>query len=60
MLQLKGKVVQHNVNTLDKTHSNTSKKIKLNNKVGMDWVQRNVHEFPDAVVPNLSINFSQK
>lgn len=40
-LELQRVVVEQDVNILSKTYSNTTKKIKLNNEMGMDWVNRN-------------------
>lgn len=60
MLQLVDNVVQQDADILDKIYPNTSKKIKMNNEIGMDWVQRNFQGFPVIPAPNLSIHFSQK
>jgi phenylpropionate dioxygenase-like ring-hydroxylating dioxygenase large terminal subunit len=47
-------VVDQDAAILGKIYPNTSQKIKLNNEVGMDWVQRNFASFPHIVEPNLS------
>ena len=47
-------VVDQDADILGKIYSETPKKIKLNNEVGMDWVRRNFESFPNVVEPNLS------
>jgi hypothetical protein len=47
-------VVVQDAKILSKIYANTPQRIKLNNEVGMDWVQRNFESFPAVVEPNLS------
>lgn len=47
-------VVDQDANILEKIYSDTPKRIKLNNEVGMDWVRRNFESFPAVTEPNLS------
>lgn len=47
-------VVEQDANILGKLYSDTPRKIKLNNEVGMDWVRRNFDSFPSVVEPKLS------
>ncbi|MFG6101033.1 Rieske 2Fe-2S domain-containing protein [Leptothoe sp. EHU-05/26/07-4] len=47
-------VVEQDADILGKIYSDTPRKIKLNNEVGMDWVRRNFESFPTVVEPNLS------
>jgi hypothetical protein len=60
MLQLVDKVIQQDANILAKMYPDTPQKIKLNNEIGMDWVQRNFQSFPAVLKPNLSTTLSQK
>jgi len=47
-------VVDQDADILGKIYPDTPQKIKLNNEVGMDWVNRNFESFPNVVEPNLS------
>jgi phenylpropionate dioxygenase-like ring-hydroxylating dioxygenase large terminal subunit len=47
-------VVDQDADILGKIYPNAPQKIKLNNKVGMDWVRRNFENFPEVAAPNLS------
>jgi nitrite reductase/ring-hydroxylating ferredoxin subunit len=55
ILQLVDTVVQQDANILHKIYPDTPQKIKLNNEVGMDWVQRNFEHFPLVIEPNLDM-----
>ncbi len=46
--------VDQDADILRKIYPDTPKGIKLNNEVGMDWVQHNFKSFPEVVAPNLS------
>jgi len=54
LLKLIDVVVEQDAKILSKIYANTPQRIKLNNEVGMDWVQRNFESFPAVVEPNLS------
>jgi phenylpropionate dioxygenase-like ring-hydroxylating dioxygenase large terminal subunit len=47
-------VIDQDADILTKIYPDTPQKIKLNNEVGMDWVQRNFESFPVVESPNLS------
>jgi phenylpropionate dioxygenase-like ring-hydroxylating dioxygenase large terminal subunit len=47
-------VVDQDAEILSKIYPNAKRKIKLNNEVGMDWVDRNYYSFPEIQSPNLS------
>lgn len=47
-------VVEQDAAILTKIYPDTQQKIKLNNEVGMDWVNRNFNSFPEIAAPNLS------
>jgi hypothetical protein len=54
MLQLIDTVIQQDADILAKIYPDAPQKIKLNNEIGMDWVQRNFQAFPEVLEPNLS------
>ena len=54
-LELAKIVVDQDVDVLMKIYPNTPQKIKLNNEVGMSWVNRNFENFPAVVEPNFSL-----
>jgi phenylpropionate dioxygenase-like ring-hydroxylating dioxygenase large terminal subunit len=54
MLQLVDQVIQQDADILAKIYPDTPQKIKLNNEIGIDWVQRNFQSFPAVSEPNLS------
>ncbi|MBE9028242.1 Rieske 2Fe-2S domain-containing protein [filamentous cyanobacterium LEGE 11480] len=47
-------VVDQDTQILQQVDPNQPQQIKLNNEVGMDWVQRNYKSWPSIVTPNLS------
>ena len=53
-LNLSKTIVEQDANILTKLYPDQPQKIKLNNEVGMDWVQRNFKHWPAVVDPNLS------
>jgi phenylpropionate dioxygenase-like ring-hydroxylating dioxygenase large terminal subunit len=53
ILKLVDTVVQQDADILAKIYPDHSQKIKLNNEIGMDWVTRNYHSFPEITVPTL-------
>ena len=38
-------VIEQDVDILGKIYADAPKKIKLNNEVGMDWIDRNIAEW---------------
>lgn len=54
LLRLIEVVIEQDADILSKLYADTPQQIKLNNEVGMDWVQRNFKSFPTVVEPNLS------
>jgi phenylpropionate dioxygenase-like ring-hydroxylating dioxygenase large terminal subunit len=54
MLQVVDTVIQQDADILAKIYPDSPQKIKLNNEIGMDWVQRNFQDFPAVLEPNLS------
>jgi hypothetical protein len=51
-------VVDQDAAILSKIYPDSQRKIKLNNEVGMDWVDRNYDNFPSIDLPNLSKSYS--
>jgi phenylpropionate dioxygenase-like ring-hydroxylating dioxygenase large terminal subunit len=52
-------VVDQDAAILSKIYPDAQRKIKLNNEVGMDWVDRNYYSFPSIDLPNLSKSYSR-
>lgn len=53
-LNLSKTVVEQDAHILERIYNRSPKKIKLNNEIGMDWVQRNFASWPEVAEPNLS------
>lgn len=53
-LKLVETVIEQDADILTKLYPTQPQKIKLNNEVGMDWVQRNFESWPAIAAPNLS------
>lgn len=53
-LDLSQTVVAQDTKILTQLYANQPQKIKLNNEVGINWVQRNFESWPRVVEPNLS------
>jgi phenylpropionate dioxygenase-like ring-hydroxylating dioxygenase large terminal subunit len=51
-------VVDQDAGILSKIYPGAQRKIKLNNEVGMDWIDRNYDSFPSIDLPNLSKSYS--
>lgn len=47
-------IVEQDADIHKKIYQNMDSKIKLNNEIGMDWVKRNVENWPSITEPNLS------
>jgi phenylpropionate dioxygenase-like ring-hydroxylating dioxygenase large terminal subunit len=47
ILRLVDTIVQQDADILAKIYPDLPQKIKLNNEIGMDWVNRNYHSFPE-------------
>ncbi len=60
ILQLVTTVVQQDADILSRIYLDAPQKIKLNNEIGIDWVQRNFQDFPAILEPNLSTTPHQK
>lgn len=54
LLKLIDVVIEQDAKILTKIYSNSPQRIKLNNEVGIDWVQRNFESFPAVTLPNFS------
>jgi Vanillate O-demethylase oxygenase C-terminal domain len=54
ILEMVKVVVDQDAAILSKIYAGAQRKIKLNNEVGMDWVDRNYDSFPSIASPNLS------
>jgi hypothetical protein len=59
-LNLAKVVVEQDAAILGKLYANTPQKMKLNNEIGMDWVQRNFERFPEPIEPHLSRSFESQ
>jgi phenylpropionate dioxygenase-like ring-hydroxylating dioxygenase large terminal subunit len=60
VLDLAKTVIDQDVDVLQKVYPHSPQKIRLNNEVGMNWVDRNFDNFPDVVPPNYSMRSQPK
>jgi phenylpropionate dioxygenase-like ring-hydroxylating dioxygenase large terminal subunit len=54
VLDLAKTVIDQDVDVLQKVYPHSPQKIRLNNEVGMNWIDRNFDNFPAVVPPNYS------